>query len=74
MPILDDNGQLIKYKKDKIVTKTEPDPERFEAVKKMWHMLIYENYTPNQICRMANKKWNFKARPIKERGKDEKII
>ncbi len=64
IPILDQGGNLIR-RKDKIVTRTEIDPERFNDIQKMWKMFIYENYSPSQICNLANKDWKFTMRPTR---------
>jgi site-specific DNA recombinase len=68
VPICDENGEFIKNSKDKLITKTEKDPERFELVKTMWRLLLYEGYTPAQIRKKANNEWGFTTRPIRKKG------
>ena len=41
------------------------DPERYDAVRRMWDLMITGNYTPPQIVRIANAEWKFKTRPTK---------
>lgn len=67
VPTLDSNGQVL-TKKDKIVTHTENDPERYEMIEHMWKLLLYKGYTPRQIRREANEKWKFTIRQTKEMG------
>ena len=38
------------------------DPERFEAVKRMWQMMLTGNYTPPEILKIVNNDWKFKTR------------
>ena len=43
------------------------DPERFDAVKRMWQMLLAGTFTAEEIRRTANKKWSFrdkKGKPL----------
>lgn len=67
VPVLDELGALIK-KKDKIVTKTEKDPERFDLVKKMWSMLLSGRYNASQIRRIANDEWHFITHKTQKMG------
>ena len=41
------------------------DGERFDAVRRMWDLMITGNYTPPQIVKIANDEWKFKTRPTK---------
>ena len=72
VPTSDVNGNMI-IKKDKIVTHTENDPDRFEQVKRMWRMLVYENYTPSQIRKIAHEQWAFTTKPSKHETKIKKM-
>lgn len=61
-PRTDDKGEVIRRKGDTIVTYTARDPERYDQVKRMWKMFIYQGYTPNEIWREANEEWGFLTR------------
>ncbi|OGK49415.1 MAG: hypothetical protein A3I86_01635 [Candidatus Zambryskibacteria bacterium RIFCSPLOWO2_02_FULL_39_14] len=41
------------------------DPERFDAVRRMWDLMLTGRYTPPQIVEIANEEWEFKTRPTK---------
>ncbi len=41
------------------------DPERYDAVRRMWDLMLTGNYTPPQIAKIANENWHFKTRPTK---------
>lgn len=62
LPRLDENGEVIRRKGDKIITYTAKDVERFDKVKLMWKMFLYEGYTPNEIWRIATYEWGFTTR------------
>ena len=62
LPVLNDNGQIIKRKGNKILTRTYNDPDRYEKVKQMWKMFLYEGYKPEQIWKIANNEWGFLTR------------
>ncbi len=49
----------------------KPDPERFEAVRKMWDMMISGKYTPQGIRRIANEEWGFLTPKHKRMGGNE---
>jgi site-specific DNA recombinase len=66
-PVLDKHGNFIRHK-DKLVTETTCDPERFDMVQKMWKMLIYGDYTPSQICKIANEQWKYTLRKTEHTG------
>ena len=38
------------------------DPERFDAVQRMWQMFLEGTYSAEEIRRIANEKWNFRDR------------
>jgi site-specific DNA recombinase len=42
------------------------DPERFETVKNMWHLMLTGNYSVMQILQKARTEWNLTARPNKK--------
>ncbi len=49
----------------------KPDPERFEAIRKMWDMMITGKYTPKQIRTIANDEWGFRSPKHKRMGGKE---
>ena len=67
VPVTDDLGNFVKNK-DKIVTRTDNDPERFHLVAKMWQMLLSENYTPREIHKIANNEWGFTVKQTQKMG------
>lgn len=62
MPRLDERGDVIRRKGDKIITYTAKDPERYDQVKLMWKKFLYEGYSPNEVWRMATYEWGFLTR------------
>lgn len=72
VPTLDKNGSMI-TKKDKIVTHTENDPERFNLIKRMWQMLLYEDYTPSQIRKAAYQDWGLTTKPSRHETKQRRM-
>jgi len=62
LPSLDDRGNVIKRKGNKIATYTAKDMERYEQVKLMWKMFLYEGYSPNEIWRKATYEWGYLTR------------
>ena len=67
VPILDEQGVLMKNK-DKIITKTQNDSDRYDLVKKMWSMLLSGVYNAPQIRRIANEEWHFTTRKTRKMG------
>lgn len=65
--VLDETGGLI-MRKDKVVTRTQNDPERFDTVKKMWRMLLSGRYNAAQIRRIANDEWGYTTRKTARMG------
>lgn len=63
-------GYLNSYnekEKQKTIIK---DPERFALIRKMWELYLSGNYSIEEICEIANKKWVFKTiRRRKQGGK-----
>jgi site-specific DNA recombinase len=49
----------------------KPDPERFEAIRKMWDMMLSGKYTPRQIRAIANDEWGFRSPKHKRMGGKE---
>lgn len=62
LPRTDEKGELIRRKGDTIVTYTARDPERYEQVKLMWKMFLYEGYSPSQLWKKATYEWGFITR------------
>jgi site-specific DNA recombinase len=62
VPILDKYGNVMKKKDNKIVTRTTDDPDRWHLIDKMWDMLLYEHYKPEQIWKKADKEWGYRTR------------
>jgi site-specific DNA recombinase len=44
------------------------DPKRFEAVRRMWNLMLSGNYNLAQILRIANEDWGFRSRLTKRTG------
>jgi site-specific DNA recombinase len=44
------------------------DPERFPLVRRMWDMLLSEEFSPLQILETANEEWGFRTRQFKRQG------
>src|SRR3989344_1815324 len=38
------------------------DPERYESVKRMWQLMLTDNYTAPQILDIVNNEWKFRTR------------
>lgn len=68
VPVLNDDGKPIMNKFDRVVTITADDPERYDMVKRMWKMFLYENYSPGQIRKIANKDWGYMLRETPKTG------
>jgi len=47
------------------------DPKRFNLVRKMWDLMLTDNYTPPKILDIANKEWGFRTRKFKRIGGNE---
>lgn len=62
LPALDSRGSVIKRKGNKIATYTAKDTERYNDVKRMWKMFLYEGYSPSQIWNKATYEWGFITR------------
>lgn len=62
LPSLDNRGSVIKRKGNKIATYTAKDAERYNDVKRMWKMFLYEGYSPSQIWNKATYEWGFITR------------
>lgn len=46
----------------------QPDPERWDMVRKMWDMLLSGNYSVPKIVEIANKEWSFRTKPKRKSG------
>jgi len=44
------------------------DPQRFNAVRRMWTLMIAGEHSPAQIQRIANEKWGLRTRQAKRTG------
>jgi site-specific DNA recombinase len=59
------------YLNDKLNKTIIPDPDRFPLVKRMWEMLLSENYTAPKILEIVNKEWGYKTKKYRHRGGGE---
>ena len=64
--VLDSNGRA-KMKKDKVVTETDIDPDRYEAISKAWKLFINDRQTPQQIWKVMNNIYDYKTRTYTKR-------
>ena len=62
VPKMDNNGNPIMNKFDRVVTETANDPDRYDQIKLMWKMLLYEGYNAEQIWKKVNNEWGFLTR------------
>lgn len=68
-PKRDKNGEkMVDPKYNKVITKTVPDPLRYERVREMWQMLLSGRYTPRQIRQVANNDWGYMLRKTEKTG------
>jgi site-specific DNA recombinase len=44
------------------------DPERFDAVRRMWDYMLTGNYSPARIQKIANEQWGYRTRQTKKTG------
>jgi site-specific DNA recombinase len=44
------------------------DPDRFDAIRRMWHLMLTGKYTAARIREIANMEWGFRTRQTKCRG------
>ncbi len=49
------------YLNNKVDKTVYSDPDRFHHVRKMWDLCLTENYSVSEICKIADKDWNFKT-------------
>jgi DNA invertase Pin-like site-specific DNA recombinase len=49
------------YRNNKLTLEIEPDPDRFDLVRRMWDMLLSGAYTVPQIQRVANGEWRYRT-------------
>lgn len=45
-----------------------PDPKRFDAVRRMWDMMLSGKYSPARIQKIANDEWGFRTRQTRKTG------
>ena len=62
LPLLDSKGNFIRKKGNKIATYTAKDPERWDMIRQMWHLFLYEGMNPDQIWRKAVFEWGYLTR------------
>jgi len=46
----------------------QPDPERWDMVRKMWDMLLSGNYSVPKIVEIVNKDWGFRTKQKRKSG------
>jgi len=44
------------------------DPERFDAVRRMWDFMLTGDFSPARIQKIANEEWGFRTRQTKRTG------
>jgi len=44
------------------------DPARFDAVRRMWDLMLTGDFSPARIQRLANQEWGFRTRQTKHTG------
>ena len=44
------------------------DPDRFDAVRRMWDLMLTGNFNPARIQKLANEEWGFRTRQTKRAG------
>jgi site-specific DNA recombinase len=44
------------------------DPDRFEAVRRMWDLILTGDFNPARIQKIANEEWGFRTRQTKRTG------
>lgn len=59
-------GYINTYTKARGENEVIPDPDRFDTIRRMWELLLTENYTVPKIMDKANNEWNL--RTIKRRN------
>lgn len=63
VPVLDEYGMpQLRSKDNKVIMRTDSDPDRYELVSKMWRMLLSGNYNAAQICKIATEDWQYITR------------
>lgn len=56
------------YLNDRTEKRVVKDPDRFPLVRKMWDMLLTENYSPPHILKTATDNWGLRTRGFKRTG------
>ncbi len=62
------NRPPIGYLNDRNTGTIVPDPERYRLVRKMWELMLSENYSPQRIWEIATEKWGLRTRGTKRQG------
>ncbi len=68
LPGLAPLGYLNDYSRTKTEKDIIKDPERFNLVQKMWHLLLKGNHTAPKIVDIANEEWGFRTRKFRKQG------
>jgi site-specific DNA recombinase len=56
------------YLFDRVAHRVIPDPDRFDAVRRIWKLVLSESQTPTAVARMASATWGLRTRQTKKRG------
>lgn len=68
VPVLGKDGTpLMNLKENKVITKTDIDPERYYTIKKVWDWFLYDRLTPSQIWKRVNEECNYRTVTFKYR-------
>ncbi len=65
------NQAPLGYLNDKVNKTIIKDPVRAPLIRKMWDLMLTGNYSPKEICTIANKDWGFRTRKYKKIGGKE---
>ncbi|MGN6150342.1 MAG: recombinase family protein [Rhizomicrobium sp.] len=55
------------YLNEPVLRTIVPDPDRFDLIQQMWHLMLTGSYSPDKIRRIANQEWGFTTRTTKRR-------
>ncbi|MCC7160485.1 recombinase family protein [Candidatus Nomurabacteria bacterium] len=56
------------YINERLEHTIQPDPERFDLIRKMWDLMLTGNYTPVSIAEIASKEWGYRSLKSKRSG------
>lgn len=56
------------YLNDKEAGRIVPDPDRFHAIERIWHLILTEAASPREIWTMARNEWGLVTRTRKKIG------